>query len=62
MSALGFYIDGVLGELHTPVGDANVVVGISLAWRHASSGFVDVFGVTLGAGIASLLLFAGPRS
>ena len=28
MSALGFYIDGVLGELHTPVGDANVVVGI----------------------------------
>jgi rifampicin phosphotransferase len=28
MSALGFYIDGVLGDLHTPVGDAGVVVGI----------------------------------
>jgi pyruvate,water dikinase len=28
MSALGFYIDGVLGDLTTPVGDDNVVVGI----------------------------------
>jgi phosphohistidine swiveling domain-containing protein len=28
MSALGFYIDGVLGDLQTPVGDSNVVVGI----------------------------------
>jgi phosphohistidine swiveling domain-containing protein len=28
MSALGFYIDGVLGDLQTPVGDAGVVVGI----------------------------------
>ncbi len=28
MSALGFYIDGVLGELQTPVGDHNVVVGV----------------------------------
>ncbi len=28
MSALGFYIDGVLGELETPVGDDNVVVGV----------------------------------
>jgi len=28
MSALGFYIDGVLGDLQTPVGDDNVVVGI----------------------------------
>ncbi len=28
MSALGFYIDGVLGDVHTPIGDDNVVVGI----------------------------------
>jgi phosphohistidine swiveling domain-containing protein len=28
MSALGFYIDGVLGDVQTPIGDANVVVGI----------------------------------
>jgi phosphohistidine swiveling domain-containing protein len=28
MSALGFYIDGVLGDLQTPVGDDNVVVGV----------------------------------
>jgi pyruvate,water dikinase len=28
MSALGFYIDGVLGDVQTPVGDDNVVVGI----------------------------------
>lgn len=28
MSALGFYIDGVLGDLQVPVGDDNVVVGI----------------------------------
>jgi phosphohistidine swiveling domain-containing protein len=28
MSALGFYIDGVLGDLQTPVGDADVVVGV----------------------------------
>jgi pyruvate,water dikinase len=28
MSALGFYIDGVLGDVHTPIGDDNVVVGV----------------------------------
>ncbi len=28
MSALGFYIDGVLGDLQNPIGDDNVVVGI----------------------------------
>lgn len=28
MSALGFYIDGVLGELQTPIGDDHVVVGV----------------------------------
>jgi phosphohistidine swiveling domain-containing protein len=28
MSALGFYIDGVLGDVQTPIGDADVVVGI----------------------------------
>jgi phosphohistidine swiveling domain-containing protein len=28
MSALGFYIDGVLGDVQTPIGDDNVVVGI----------------------------------
>jgi rifampicin phosphotransferase len=28
MSALGFYIDGVLGDVQTPVGDDNVVVGV----------------------------------
>jgi rifampicin phosphotransferase len=28
MSALGFYIDGVLGDVQTPIGDDNVVVGV----------------------------------
>ena len=28
MSALGFYIDGILGDVHTPIGDADVVVGV----------------------------------
>jgi pyruvate,water dikinase len=28
MSALGFYIDGVLGDVQTPLGDADVVVGV----------------------------------
>jgi len=28
MSALGFYIDGVLGDVKTPIGDDNVVVGV----------------------------------
>jgi phosphohistidine swiveling domain-containing protein len=28
MSALGFYIDGVLGDVQTPIGDADVVVGV----------------------------------
>jgi len=28
MSALGFYIDGILGDIQTPVGDDTVVVGI----------------------------------
>jgi rifampicin phosphotransferase len=28
MSALGFYLDGVLGDVHTPIGDSNVVVGV----------------------------------
>jgi phosphohistidine swiveling domain-containing protein len=28
MSALGFYIDGVLGDVQTPIGDDNLVVGV----------------------------------
>jgi phosphohistidine swiveling domain-containing protein len=28
MSALGFYIDGVLGDVETPMGDADMIVGI----------------------------------
>lgn len=28
MSALGFYLDGVLGDVQTPIGDSNVIVGV----------------------------------
>ena len=28
MSALGFYIEGVLGDIQTPMGDADIVVGV----------------------------------
>ena len=28
MSALGFYIEGVLGDLETPMGDAEMIIGV----------------------------------
>ena len=28
MSALGFYIEGVLGDIETPMGDADMIVGV----------------------------------
>ena len=30
MSALGFYIEGVLGDIETPMGDADMIVGVGL--------------------------------